>query len=233
MILEICVALLAIAQIDGVILPLSSGCGVGAIQTRLADADAKALFTADGFFRRDKIAELKSTADQAIAQVPTIEHVIVLRRTGHEIEMEPERDQWWHDLIPQHSDQAEPEPTAAEDTLMLIYTSGTTGKPKGAVHTHCGFPVKAAQDMAFGTDVHPGDVIYWMSDMGWMMSPWLIFGATAVVYDGAPDFPKPDRLWQFFTKHRINQLGISPTLIRALIQYGDDMVHAHNLSSNG
>ncbi|NHZ72428.1 MAG: AMP-binding protein [Aquificales bacterium] len=236
MTLEICVALLAIAKIGGIILPLFSGYGVGAIQTRLADANAKALFTADGFFRRGKIIPLKPTADKAIAQVPSLEHVIVLRRAGNEVAMTAERDQWWHDLIPQQSDEAEAEPTAAEDTIMLIYTSGTTGKPKGAVHTHCGFPVKAAQDMAFGTDVHPGDVIYWMSDMGWMMGPWLIFGATllgatAVVYDGAPDFPKPDRLWQIVDKHRITQLGLSPTLIRALIQYGEEIVLAHDLSS--
>ncbi len=236
MTLEICIALLAIAKIGGVILPLFSGYGVGAIQTRLANADAKALFTADGFFRRGKVVALKATADEAIAQVPTLEHMIVLRRTGQDITMVPGRDQWWHDIVPPQSAQAEPELTAAEDTIMIIYTSGTTGKPKGAVHTHCGFPVKAAQDMAFGTDVHPGDVIYWMSDMGWMMGPWLIFGATllgatAVVYDGAPDYPKPDRLWQIVAKHRINQLGISPTLVRALIQYGEELVQAHDLSS--
>jgi acetyl-CoA synthetase len=233
---EITVALLAIAKIGGVILPLFSGYGVGAIHSRLADADAKALFTADGFFRRGKVIPLKPTADEAIANIPTLEHVIVLRRAGNEVPMTAGRDHWWRDLIPQQPDEAEAEPTAAEDTLMIIYTSGTTGKPKGAVHTHCGFPVKAAQDMAFGTDVHPGDVIYWMSDMGWMMGPWLIFGATllgatAVVYDGAPDFPGPDRLWQLVAKHRINQLGVSPTLIRALIQYGDEQVQAHDLSS--
>ncbi|MFO7683515.1 MAG: AMP-binding protein [Chloroflexota bacterium] len=236
MTLEICVALLAIAKIGGVILPLFSGYGAGAIQSRLADADARALFTADGFFRRGKVVALKPTADEALAHLPTIEHVIVLRRAGNDTAMQSGRDQWWHDLIPPQSDKAEPEPTAAEDTLMLIYTSGTTGKPKGAVHTHCGFPVKAAQDMAFGTDVHPGDVIYWMTDMGWMMGPWLIFGATllgatAVIYDGAPDFPNPDRLWQLVARHRINQLGLSPTLIRALIPHGDELVHAHDLSS--
>jgi acetyl-CoA synthetase len=146
------------------------------------------------------------------------------------------RDHWWYDLIPPQSDQAAAEPTAAEDLLMIIYTSGTTGKPKGAVHTHCGFPVKAAQDMAFGTDVHPGDVIYWMSDMGWMMGPWLVFGATLLgatcfIYDGAPDYPGPDRLWQLVEDHQINQLGVSPTLIRALIPHGDEMVQKHDRSS--
>lgn len=146
------------------------------------------------------------------------------------------RDHWWRDLIPHQPPEAIAEPTAAEDTLMIIYTSGTTGKPKGAVHTHCGFPVKAAQDMAFGTDVHADDVIYWMSDMGWMMGPWLVFGATLLgatcfLYDGAPDYPGPDRLWHLAARHRINQLGISPTLIRALIPHGDGWVKKHDLSA--
>lgn len=233
---EICVALLAIAKIGGVILPLFSGYGVGAIATRLADAGAKALFTADGFFRRGDVVALKPTADAAIAQVPTLQHVIVLERAGNEIEMQNGRDHWWHDLIPAQSERAMPEPTAAEDLLMIIYTSGTTGKPKGAVHTHCGFPVKAAQDMAFGTDVHPGDIIYWMTDMGWMMGPWLVFGATLLgatffIYDGAPDYPGPDRLWQLVQRHQINVLGISPTLVRALIPHGEEMVRKYDLSS--
>jgi acetyl-CoA synthetase len=233
---EICVALLAIAKIGGIILPLFSGYGTRAIVTRLSDAGAKALFTADGFFRRGKVVPLKSTADQAIAQVSTLEHVIVLRRAGNPVEMNAGRDHWWHEFVAGQPDTADPEPTDAEDLIMIIYTSGTTGKPKGAVHTHCGFPVKAAQDMAFGTDVQPGDVIYWMTDMGWMMGPWLVFGATLLgatffIYDGAPDFPGPDRLWQLVERHKITQLGISPTLVRVLIAHGEDMVKKHDLSS--
>jgi len=233
---EIVVALLAIAKIGGVILPLFSGYGVGAIQSRLADANAKALFTADGFFRRGKVVALKPTADEALQNVPTLDHVIVLRRVGNEVAMVNGRDHWWHNLIPSQSAKAEPSPTAAEDLIMLIYTSGTTGKPKGAVHTHCGFPIKAAQDMAFHTDVQPGDIIYWMTDMGWMMGPWLVFGslllgATFFIYDGAPDYPAPDRLWQIVERHKITQLGVSPTLIRALIPHGEEMVKKHDLSS--
>jgi acetyl-CoA synthetase len=215
---------------------LFSGYGAGAIVSRMVDADAKALFAADGAFRRGKAVEMKSIADEAAEQIPTLKHMIVLKRTGQAIKMNEGRDHWWHELVHRQSDEADTEITNAEDPLMVIYTSGTTGKPKGALHTHCGFPVKAAQDMAFGTDVHRGDVIYWMTDMGWMMGPWLVFGslllgATMFLYDGAPDFPAPNRLWELAERHRINQMGVSPTLIRSLIPHGDEHFQKHDLSS--
>ncbi|HUE99920.1 MAG TPA: AMP-binding protein [Anaerolineales bacterium] len=233
---EIVIALLAIAKIGGIILPLFSGYGAGAVVSRLTDADAKALFASDGAFRRGKPVEMKSIADEAAAQVSTLEHMIVVKRTGQDVDMQLGRDHWWHDLVTPQPDSAETEVTSAEDPLMVIYTSGTTGKPKGAQHTHCGFPVKAAQDMAFGTDVHAGDVIYWMTDMGWMMGPWLVFGAlllgsTLFIYDGAPDHPKTDRLWELAEKHKITQLGVSPTLIRSLIPHGEEQFKKHDLSS--
>ncbi|MBI5933344.1 MAG: AMP-binding protein [Chloroflexi bacterium] len=243
---EIVVALLAIAKIGGIILPLFSGYGAGAVISRMTDADAKALFTADGAFRRGKPVEMKSVADEAAAQIPTLQHMIVLKRTGQEIKMKEGRDHWWHELVTRQPVEAETERTSAEDPLIVIYTSGTTGRPKGALHTHCGFPIKAAQDMAFGTDVHGvaqianlrynPDVIYWMTDMGWMMGPWLVFGslllgATMFLYDGAPDFPAPDRLWALVERHRINQMGVSPTLIRTLIPHGDEQFQKHDLSS--
>ena len=233
---EIVVALLAIAKIGGIILPLFSGYGAGAIVSRLQDANAKALFAADGAYRRGKPVDMKSVADEAAEQVASLKYMIVLKRTGQDVSMKTGRDHWWVDLIAPQSDSASTEITSAEDPLMIIYTSGTTGKPKGAVHTHCGFPVKAAQDMAFGTDVHHGDVIYWMTDMGWMMGPWQVFGslllgATMFLYDGAPDFPAPDRLWDLVEKHGINQMGVSPTLIRSLIPQGDEYFKKHDLSS--
>jgi len=119
---------------------------------------------------------------------------------------------------------------------MLIYTSGTTGRPKGAVHTHCGFPIKSAQDMAHAFDVQPGDTMYWVSDIGWMMGPWELFGmtllgGTAVLYDGALDYPGPDRLWALVERHGVNILGVSPTLVRALMKHGDAPVRAHDVSS--
>jgi len=245
---EIVIALLAIVKIGGIVLPLFSGYGVSAIVSRLADGNAKALFTADGFFRRGHVVPMKSVADEAVAQLETLhttflQKIIVVKRAGNAVELKAGRDHWWHELMPAQSDFAALEPTSAEDPLMIIYTSGTTGKPKGAVHTHCGFPVKAAQDMAFGTDIHPpegdlrpGDLLWWMTDMGWMMGPWLVFGtlllgATMFLYDGAPDYPAPDRLWAIVARHKITGLGISPTLVRALIKFGDEPVKKHGLAS--
>ncbi len=233
---ELVIALLAIAKLGGIIIPLFSGFGPGAISSRLNDPGAKALFTIDGMFRRGKTVPLKPQADEAVHDVPTLKHVIVLQRAGNEVTMVAGRDHWWHELIPTQTPTTRPARTKAEDTLMLIYTSGTTGKPKGAVHTHCGFPIKGAQDMAFGMDVQPGDVIHWFTDIGWMMGPWLIFGATLLgatcfLFDGAPDYPDAGRMWAMVERHHITQLGISPTLIRSLIPHGDEYATKHNLSS--
>jgi acetyl-CoA synthetase len=233
---EIVIAMLAIAKIGGIILPLFSGYGAGAVASRLQDAGAKALFTADGFYRRGKPVAMKSTADEAAAQAPTLKSLIVLKNTGLDAPMTEGRDHWWQDLIDKQPEQADTEITDAEDILMVIYTSGTTGRPKGAVHTHCGFPVKAAQDMAFGTDLHPGQLLYWITDMGWMMGPWLVFGALILgssffLYDGAPDFPGPDRVWDLVERHKITHLGVSPTLVRSLIPHGEGPALEHDLSS--
>lgn len=236
MVPQIVIALLAIAKIGAVIVPLFSGFGAGAIRSRLQDAGVRALFTADGAARRGRIVPLKSVADEALADLPAVEHVIVLEHAGNPIAMKAGRDQLWSELLAAQPVVAELEPTAAEDPLMIIYTSGTTGRPKGAVHTHCGFPVKVAQDMAFGTDVHAGDRICWLTDMGWMMGPWLVFGAsllgaTCCLYDGAPDFPDAARLWQFAAHHKLTQLGVSPSLVRALRAHGDAPATGHDLSA--
>jgi acetyl-CoA synthetase len=236
MVPEIVIALLAIAKIGGIILPLFSGYGEAAIISRLMDAEAKALFTADGFYRRGQVAPMKIIADQAAPHVPSLKHLLVLNHVGASVAMQAGRDRWWHALIDWQSDHAPTEHTSAEDPLMIIYTSGTTGQPKGALHTHCGFPVKAAQDMALGLDLHDDEVLYWLTDMGWMMGPWLVFGtlllgATMLIYDGAPDYPAPNRLWSLVERHRVTTLGISPTLVRALIRYGDEPIKRHDLSS--
>jgi acetyl-CoA synthetase len=246
MVPEIVIALLAIAKIGGVILPLFSGFGPSAIATRLADAGAKALFTTDGAFRRGRALPMKATADEALAHVPSIQKVIVHRRTGPvpgsfagcDVPMDTAagRDVWWDDFVAGHPAQALTERTAAEDLLMIIYTSGTTGRPKGAVHTHCGFPIKSAQDMAHGFDVQEFDTMFWMTDMGWMMGPWevfgvLILGASMLLYDGAPDYPDVGRVWDLVERHGVTCLGIAPTFVRAIMGHGDEPVKRHDLSS--
>ncbi len=229
-------ALLAVAKIGGIILPLFSGYGATAVASRLEDGNAKALFTADGFYRNGSLVEMKPTADRAVSRVGSVQHVIVQARAGNVVSFDPARDHWWHQLVADQSAEAPTADTSAEDPLMIIYTSGTTGRPKGAVHTHCGFPIKAAQDMAFGMDVHAGDTIYWITDMGWMMGPWLVFGAlllgaTMFLYDGSPAYPGPDRVWEMIERHGINQLGLSPTFVRALMPTDKEHVTKHDLSS--
>ena len=238
MIPEIVVAFLAVIKIGGIVLPLFSGYGSAAVASRLNGAGARALVTANAFHRRGRPVAMKIIADEALVDAPTVKTVIVVDRLelAEEGPWTDGRDHWWHDLVPRQSGDAPTECTAAEDPLMLIYTSGTTGQAKAAVHTHCGFPIKAAQDMVQSMDLRTGEVMYWMTDMGWMMGPWLVFGtllagATMVLYDGAPDHPEPDRLWQLVSDHEVTHLGISPTLIRALRTHGEALPARHDLSA--
>jgi acetyl-CoA synthetase len=232
---ELIVAFFAVIKIGAIVLPLFSGYGADAVTTRLVDAGATVLITADGFWRRGQTVPMKTTADTAVAAAPQIRHVVVVPRLGIDVTMGP-RDHRWGDIVDDRSDTSATERTGADDPLMIIYTSGTTGRPKGAVHSHCGFPIKTAQDMLHCFDVQPGETMYWVSDMGWMMGPWevlgmTLLGGTMVLYDGALDFPGPDRLWSIVERHRVNVLGVSPTLIRSLMRHGEEPVRRHDLSS--
>jgi acetyl-CoA synthetase len=245
MIVETVVALLAINRIGAIAVPVFSGYGVEAIASRMNAVGAKALFTCDGFSRRSKFISAAETAIEAMKSVPTIKHLISVRtdltvltklnEIGDRLDYEPFLSTGHNSLLAS-PEKAQAEPTSAEDPLIILYTSGTTGKPKGIAHTHASFPIKAAQDMAFGTDVGRGTRICWYTDIGWMMGPWLIYGAlingaTICIYDGAPDYPTPDRMWEFCAKHKVEVLGISPTLIRSLSNCGDDLPKKHDLSS--
>ncbi len=229
MMVETVVALLAINRIGAIAVPVFSGYGVDAIASRMNAVGAKGLFTCDGFTRRGKAVNALETAREAVRNCETIDlsaepRVFVVDRLT---DIKEASLPYGNSFVPYRLvfdyllDDGEVEPTSAEDPLIILYTSGTTGKPKGIAHTHASFPIKAAQDMAFGTDVGKGTRISWYTDIGWMMGPWLIYGAlingaTICIYDGAPDYPTPDRMWEFCSKHKVEVLGISPTLIRSL-----------------
>jgi acetyl-CoA synthetase len=231
---ELIVSFFAVIRLGAIVLPLFSGYGADAVATRLRDSEATTLITADGFLRRGVPVRMKPIADEAVGTAPSVQRVVVIARLGLDVPSH-QRDIRFADMMNPRGERAN-ERTDAEDPLMLIYTSGTTGRPKGAVHTHCGFPIKTAQDMLHCFDVQPGETMYWVSDIGWMMGPWEIFGMTLlggtfVIYDGALDYPGPDRLWSLVERHRVNILGVSPTLVRSLMRHGEDPVRAHDLSS--
>jgi len=233
---ETALVTLAAGWLGAVIVPVFSGFGPEAVATRLRDAEATFLVTADAFPRRGRLVPLKEVADRAVDQCSTLRRVIVVRRSGITVPWNRERDVWWDELLAATSQSAAPAATGATDPCMLIYTSGTTGRPKGTVHLQAGFPIKAAHDLAYCFDVHPEDRVLWLTDLGWMMGPWLIqgtllLGATAVLYEGTPDWPGPDRLWQLVTRHRISVLGLTPSVVRAAMARGAAPDERHDLSS--
>ncbi len=236
MLLETVIATLACSKIGAIYIPTFSGYGPEAVAVRLRDAGARLLITADGFYRRGRKIEMKSIADAAVALAPSVEHVLVCTRVSGDMPWTPGRDVHWIDLAQRQSGSLETTQTAADDPFMIIYTSGTTGRPKGTFHQHAGFPVKAAQDMAHCFDVQEDDTLFWLTDLGWMMGPWaimgtLMLGATLFIYDGTPDYPEPDRIWRMVARHRLSVLGISPTVIRALMPLGEQWPAHHDLSS--
>ncbi len=233
---ETAIATLACSKLGAIYIPTFSGYGPEAVAVRLRDAEAKLLITADGFYRRGRRIPMKDTADAAADLAPSVEKVLVFERVGGDIPWNEARDVRWRELVEGKPNNLPTEHTAADDPFMIIYTSGTTGRPKGAFHIHAGFPIKAAQDMAHCFDVQGSDTLFWLTDLGWMMGPWaimgtLILGGTLVLYDGTPDYPGPDRIWQMVERHQVSVLGISPTVIRALMPQGDQWPARHDLSS--
>ena len=237
MVPEAVVSAYAIAKLGAIYLPIFSGFAPSAVASRLQDAEAKLLLTADGTWRRGAHGLMKPFADEAVAQCPTVERVVVLENLGVEVPMTPGRDVSWGAFTAPHAGASiDAADTDAEDPFMIAYTSGTTGRPKGAVHVHGGFLVKIASEVAYQTDLHAGEVFYWFTDMGWIMGPLSMVGAHAngaamVMYEGAPDHPDPSRVWASVERHGVTMLGVSPTLIRALKVHGDEWPQRHDLSS--
>ena len=241
LLVETIVAVLALGRLRAIYTPVFSGYAAPAVAARLSDCDATVLITADGFLRRGSWVPLKQVADEAVASAPTVRRVLVVRRAGEALAtpMTAGRDAWWDDPVEGPAGNEGPdleEETGPETPYMAIYTSGTTGRPKGAVHVHGGFPIKSAQDLAHTFDLRAGDSLFWFTDLGWMMGPWaisgaLLLGARLVIYEGAPDHPGPDRLWAIVARHRVTHVGLSPTVIRALMAHGEEPVRGHDLGS--
>ena len=222
----------ATAKLGARCLPLFSGYGAAAVASRLAEAGAVALVTADGFLRRGRVVDLAATAAAATAAVPTVTTTVVVPRLGRMAAPPGPATVAW----PARGARFETPAVDSEHPLFLASTSGTTGRPKAAVHVHGGWTVQIAQQVAFQLDCRADDTVHWFSDPGWIMGPvqctgTLAAGATLALYEGAPDHPGPDRLWAFAARHRVSILGASPTLVRALMAHGDGPVRAHDLSA--
>jgi acetyl-CoA synthetase len=233
---ETVAAVMACSKIGAIWVPIFSGFGPDAVAARLVDARAKVVITADGSLRKGQAVPMKVTADLAADAAGWVERVVVWRRLDEPMTpWNPDRDVWWDELADDDELLAS-EPLDAEHPLFIGYTSGTTGRPKGVVHVHGGFLVKIAEEVAYQVDLHPGEVLHWATDLGWIMGPWeivgaLALGATVMLFEGAPTHPAADRLWSLVERHRVTQLGVSPTLIRALVPAGPEPVRAHDLSS--
>jgi acetyl-CoA synthetase len=221
---EVAIASHACAHLGAVQVPIFSGFAAPAIAARLGDADAKALITADGSLRRGSTVAMKEIADEALAAAPSVRNVVVWRRLGSDVPMTPGRDHWWDQLVADARGTLVPAEVESEAPYLIAYTSGTTGRPKGALHVQGSFLVSIAREAAYQSDVRAGDRVLFATDMGWIMGPWTVvgsgaLGAAVVFMEGAPDWPA-DRIWRLVESERITMLGVSPTLVRALIPKG-------------
>jgi len=231
---EVAIASHACAHIGAVQVPIFSGFAAPAVAARLEDSHAKVVITADGSLRRGRELEMKEVVDEAVRAVPSVERVVVWRRLGRTgLPMQVGRDVFWDELVAASPGELRPLEVDAEHPYLLAYTSGTSGRPKGVLHVHGGFLVSIAREVAYHADAHPDDVILFSTDMGWIMGPWTVvgggaLGCTLVLAEGASDHP-PDRVWSLIERERATILGISPTLVRALIPHGRPRVDLSSL----
>ncbi len=237
MIPEAAVAMLACARIGAVHSVVFGGFSASALAERITDAASEVLITADGGWRRGEIVPLKEAADEAVRETGLVRHVVVVKRTGQQIAMEPGRDHWYHELMEGVSEGAAAEPMDAEDPLFVLYTSGSTGKPKGVLHTTGGYMTYTFHTARTVFDLKDDDTYWCTADVGWITGhSYIVYGpllngATVLMYEGAPNHPEPDRFWEIVDKHGVTILYTAPTAIRAFMKWGEQWPMKHGLES--
>jgi len=237
MVPEAAFAMLACARLGAIHTVIFGGFSSEAIKDRVNDCQAKVIITADGGWRRGKIVELKANVDRALPGTPSVKHLLVLKRTGQDITMEPGRDVWWHELMATQSPEHRARAFPSETPLFILYTSGSTGKPKGVLHTTAGYLLGAALTTKYIFDLKETDVYFCTADVGWITGhSYVVYGplangATVLMYEGAPNHPEPDRLWAMIDRHQATILYTAPTAIRAFMRWGEDYVKRHRLTS--
>jgi acetyl-CoA synthetase len=236
MVPEVAVAMLACARIGAPHTVVFGGFSAESLRDRINDAAATVLITADGGYRRGSVVPLKTNSDDAISATPSIQHVVVLKRTGQAVPMQSGRDHWWDDLMAKAATECPPEAMDAEDPLYILYTSGTTGKPKGILHTTGGYLTHVYATTKWVFDLKDDDVFWCTADVGWVTGHSyvvygpLALGVTEVMYEGAPDHPGKDRFWSICARHGVTVFYTAPTAIRAFMKWGTELPAKHDLS---